>query len=73
MANLTRHYATTATLEKRLARAYKYLYGDESQKMSDLHRKVIGIGLDVLDAERKESQAARAKSVTEIRRRRITA
>lgn len=45
----TRSYGTTQRLERRIARLYRAIYGKESYRNSELHRKILDRGLTVLE------------------------
>jgi len=58
----TRSYGTTAALERRIAKMYRALYGRETHRGSELHRLIIGLGLDDLESDTGR-QSARARAI----------
>ena len=48
---LTQSYGTTQRLKRRIAKMYRALYGRETYRGSELHRTIIGLGLDVLEKQ----------------------
>lgn len=46
---LTRSYGTTQRLERRIKKIYRALYGTETHRNSELHRKLLDEGLKVVE------------------------
>ena len=64
---LTRSYSTTPDLERRIAKLYRKLYGKDLNRNSELHRRLIEVGLETMETEFEEKRNPRRRTGLRIK------